>query len=138
MGEHLERRRELRQRSTKAESLLWTAMRNRKMGGLKFRRQHSIGHYIADFACLEIKLVIEVDGDYHEHVAPSDNIRQRFFESEGFRVLRFTNDDVIADVDAVLVAVQRFLGCTPVGWLDPKTPHPSLLPMKHGEKGLKK
>ena len=106
----LKRRRALRKRSTKAETLLWYALRNRKFHGLKFRRQHSIGPYIVDFVSIEKQLVIELDGDYHEYVEAKDKRRQHYIESKGYTVIRFVNDDVFEDVEAVLFAIAQELG----------------------------
>ena len=106
----LERRRALRKRSTKPEQLLWQALRNRKFHGLKFRRQHPIDPFIVDFVCIERKLVIELDGDYHEYVEQKDARRQKYIEDHGFTVLRFLNEDVLDDVEAVLIAIARKLG----------------------------
>ena len=106
----LKRRRALRKRSTKAETLLWYALRNRKFHGLKFRRQHSIGPYIVDFVSIEKQLVIELDGDYHEYVEAKDKRRQHYIESKVYTVVRFVNDDVFEDVEAVLFAIAQELG----------------------------
>ena len=107
----LKRRRVLRKRSTKAETLLWYALRNRKFHGLKFRRQHSIGpYYIVEFVSNEKQLVIELDGDYHEYVEAKDKRRQHYIESKGYTVIRFVNDDVFEDVEAVLFAIAQELG----------------------------
>ncbi|MGB6041563.1 MAG: endonuclease domain-containing protein [Pirellulales bacterium] len=108
-----QRRRALRTRSTKPEQLMWAALRNRRLGGLKFRRQYSIGVYIVDFVCVEKKLVIEIDGAYHEDVEDEDARRQRYLESEGFQVLRFTNEDVLNDAQAVVVAIAKVAGVPP-------------------------
>ena len=108
------RNRELRQRQTKAESLIWTVLRARRLAGLKFRRQHAIGPYIVDFACIEKDVVIELDGGYHEHQYEKDRVRQAFLESEGWQVLRFTNEDVLSDVEAVAISIARQIGVAPV------------------------
>ena len=102
-----EKRRKLRRRSTPSERLLWGALRNRRVHGLNFRRQHSIAPFIVDFACIERKLVIEIDGGYHEWVEKEDAQRQRFLEQAGFQVLRFSDTDVMADVEAVVIAIVR-------------------------------
>ncbi len=102
--------RELRARETKAESLLWYVLRARRLSGLKFRRQFPIEPFIGDFACIEKKLVIEIDGGYHDVVHASDSSRQATIESQGWRVLRFGNEDVLADVEAVAIAIKRHLG----------------------------
>jgi very-short-patch-repair endonuclease len=100
-------RRQLRKASTKPEQLLWAALRNRRLVGLKFRRQQSIGPYIVDFFCLEENLIIEVDGGYHDAVHKADCTRQQFLESQGYHVIRFANEDVLADVEAVTIAIRR-------------------------------
>ena len=85
----------------------------RKFHGLKFRRQHAVAPFVVDFACLEQSLVIEIDGKYHEFVEEADKQRQQFIEECGFRVLRFTNEDVLSDVEAVLIAIERLSGLGP-------------------------
>ncbi len=112
-NEPKERRRELRANSTNAENLLWGALRGRKLLGLKFRRQRPIGPFFADFVCLETRIVIELDGDYHEYVEHRDDERQKYLEQEGYHVMRFENDEVIADVGAVLIAIERGIGRNP-------------------------
>lgn len=102
-----QRSRELRARITKAESLIWTVLRARRMAGLKFRRQHPIGPYFADFACIEKKFAVELDGGYHDRQYDQDRQRQTFLESEGWQVLRFSNEDVLADVEAVAISIAR-------------------------------
>lgn len=90
---------ELRQRQTAAEELFWKMVRNRRMLGLKIRRQHPIGKYIADFYCHELLLVIEIDGSIHtiEKVKLKDKIREEFIKAQGLSVIRFTNDDVFTN-----------------------------------------
>ena len=108
-----ERARELRARQTEAESLLWYALRGRRLCGLKFRRQFPIEPFIADFACVEKRLVVEIDGGYHDYVYEEDQARQRHLESEGWQVYRFSNEDVLGDVEAVAIAIARHLGMEP-------------------------
>ncbi len=98
------RRRDLRQRSTQAERKLWAELRDGRFFGYKFRRQHGIGPYIVDFFCHELRLVIEVDGDSHfmDGAAEYDRVRQRWLENLNLRVVRFTNDDVLKNLDEVL------------------------------------
>ena len=110
MSDRTDRAGDLRLRQTKAESLLWQVLRAKRFCGLKFRRQHPIGPFFADFACTELQLVIEIDGGYHEAVEASDRSRQDYLEQEGWRVLRFTNEDVIDDVEAVAIAIAGQLG----------------------------
>ena len=95
--------RRLRREATDAEKLLWQRLRNRQLGGLKFRRQATIGPYIADFLCIEAGLIIEADGGQHN--GATDAGRTRFLESKGYRVLRFWNHDVIQNTDGVLEAI---------------------------------
>lgn len=101
------RSRELRARLTKAESLIWTVLRAKRMAGLKFRRQHPIGPYFADFACIEKKVVVEIDGGYHDRQYDQDRQRQAFLESKGWQVMRFSNEDVLADVEAVAISIAQ-------------------------------
>ncbi len=92
----------MRRIPTEAEDKLWQYLRNRQLAGLKFRRQHSIERFIVDFYCAEAKLIIEVDGPVHDYSKEEDTIRQEFLESQGFRVMRFTNDQVFNSPDDVL------------------------------------
>ncbi|MBO3697563.1 DUF559 domain-containing protein [Fabibacter sp. E12] len=95
--------RELKKKETLAESVLWERLRNKQLDGYKFRRQHIIGQYIADFVCLTRALVVEVDGGIHQlpDVAENDEVRTAWLEEQGFSVIRFTNDEVLADIDWV-------------------------------------
>ena len=102
---------ELRERMTEAEGLLWNVLSGKKFGGYKFRRQHIINQYIVDFVCLREKLVIELDGQYHfeEEQIEKDKIRTEFLESEGYKVIRFENKEVIKEIDAVLEKILKEL-----------------------------
>ncbi len=93
--------------STKPETLIWTVLRSRKLEGLKFRRQHSIEPYIADFVCLDLKLIVEIDGEHHDDIYPADQRRQAYLESKGYRVIRFNNVDVLEDVEGVAIAIRK-------------------------------
>lgn len=84
------------------------------MANLRFRRQHPVGPFFADFACVERKVVIELDGGYHEERAVEDSTREAFLKSEGWRVIRFRNEDVLEDVDAVARSIARQMGVEPV------------------------
>ena len=102
--------RTLRQNMTKAEVILWVNIRKRAMNGARFRRQHPIGPYIADFACAAAKLVVEVDGATHstpEELA-HDARRTKYLEQEGWVVIRVTNIDVYENMDGVwrMIAAQ--------------------------------
>lgn len=99
------RARELRLNATQPERRLWRCLRNRKLAGLKFFRQASIGAFIVDFLCREEKLVIEVDGDSHSDRAQYDTYRARNIERLGFRIVRVSNDDVIHNIEGVLSAI---------------------------------
>ncbi|MGB3389576.1 MAG: DUF559 domain-containing protein [Pseudaminobacter sp.] len=92
--------RALRRSMTEAEEKLWHELRDRRLDKIKFRRQVPIGCYIADFACLEAKLVVEIDGSQHTD-SLHDEIRTNKLKSRGFRVLRFWNDEVMRELDAV-------------------------------------
>ena len=92
--------RSLRREMTEAENKLWHELRDRRLDRTKFRRQIPFGKYIADFVCLEAGLIIEIDGSQHAE-SESDRIRKAELEARGFRVLRFWNDDVLKDLNAV-------------------------------------
>ncbi len=94
--------RKMRRKPTAAEDLLWDRLRSKRLQGLKFRRQHPIGRFIVDFYCVEAGLAIEVDGPVHQHRAEEDRARQEHLESRGVKFLRFSNDDIAADIDQVL------------------------------------
>jgi very-short-patch-repair endonuclease len=86
---------------TQAETLLWELLRNKKLG-VKFRRQHIIDIYIVDFVCLSKKLIIEVDGAYHNNRKEYDLIRTLVLNTKGFRLIRFTNQEVLHTTDKVI------------------------------------
>ena len=92
--------RSLRRDMTEAEERLWRELRDRRLDRIKFRRRAPIGKYVADFACLEAKLIVEIDGSQHAESA-HDAMRDTDLRSRGFRVLRFWNDDVLRDLDGV-------------------------------------
>lgn len=97
--------RDLRRDMTDAERLLWRHLRRRQVEGLKFRRQHPIGCFIVDFVCIEAALVIEVDGGQHGERQEQDAARTIWLNRQGYRVLRFWNNDVLDDIDAVRQAI---------------------------------
>ena len=99
------RARELRQPQTPAERVLWGRLRNRQLGGHKFRRQHPIGRFIVDFYCDECGLAIEIDGDSHADQVEYDAERTAWLAEGGTRVIRFTNRQVHQQIDAVLEAI---------------------------------
>jgi len=102
---------ELRSKMTKAERILWDALRNNKLKGYKFRRQHPMSNYIADFYCHQAKLVIEVDGSIHHKPENKeyDEDRTNEIEKFGINVIRFTNDEIINYLDKVLLQIEHEL-----------------------------
>jgi very-short-patch-repair endonuclease len=96
--------RKLRSNATDAETKLWFAVRDRRLAGFKFVRQNSIGRYVVDFICRDQKLIIEVDGGQHAE-SESDKVRDAYLASEGYRVLRFWNSDVLRNIDGVLETI---------------------------------
>jgi very-short-patch-repair endonuclease len=97
--------RNLRRSMTDAETALWQHLRDRRMQGFKFRRQFPLGSYIADFVCVEARLVIELDGGQHVERMALDQLRTEWMSQRRFRVLRFWNDDVLLRRDIVLEAI---------------------------------
>ncbi len=106
----IKRAKSLREASTAPEQLLWLALRNGQIGGLKFRRQHPVGPYVADFYCHSIGLVVEVDGMSHDDKVVQDSQKTRYLEAQGLRVLRVINEDVMCDLDAVTREIARLGG----------------------------
>lgn len=104
-----EKARALRKNGTMAEDQLWQAVRNRKIDGLKFRRQHPFEEFILDFYCPEKNLVLEIDGDYHltSEQMEYDQNRARFLEQHGLKVLRFTNEEVENELEYVLARIKE-------------------------------
>lgn len=116
--------RKLRSDVTDAEKKLWAQLRGRQLCGAKFRRQHPIGPFIADFCSVERRLIVELDGGQHAEHVTSDNARTQFLESHGYRVLRFWNHDVLTNLAGVLERICEVL----------KSPHPCPLPKGEGRK----
>jgi very-short-patch-repair endonuclease len=100
----LESVRALRERQTPAEEFLWNLLRNRRLLGAKFRRQHQIGPYVCDFYCHQARLIVECDGQVHtdSQQQARDALRDRNLTAEGFTVLRFWNDEVVNHTETVL------------------------------------
>ncbi|MEA3411171.1 MAG: endonuclease domain-containing protein [Pseudomonadota bacterium] len=96
------RARQLRRELTDAERALWRHLRQRQVAGLRFRRQHPLGRYIVDFACLDARLVIEVDGGQHGEREDYDEERTAWLQQRGFRVLRFWNNEVLNNIYGVM------------------------------------
>ena len=103
--------RTLRCHMTDAERALWHQLRCRQMSGCKFRRQHPFDDYVLDFVCLEIKLVIEVDGGQHGSDIEYDEERTLYLQNGGFRVLRFWNHEVLKDLESVMEKI--WIACNP-------------------------
>ncbi len=99
--------RALRQSDVPAEARLWRILRNRALGGFKFRRQHPINGYVVDFACLKYKVVVEADGETHLERRRQDNRRTHALEMEGWLVLRFWNTEVYDEMEAVQEAIYQ-------------------------------
>ncbi len=104
------RARALRQNATESESLLWAALRGKQLCGLKFRRQHYIAPYYVDIACPEKKLIVEIDGGYHDLLGKYDLEREKYLRDLGWDVWRVSDKDVKRDLDAVLLGIARHLG----------------------------
>ena len=107
-----------RRGQTDAERLLWAKLRDRRLDGMKLRRQHPVGPYITDFCCTEGCLVVELDGGQHALRATSDDARTRYLAEAGYRVLRFWNPEVLTQTQAVLERISEALA----------DPHPNPLP----------
>ena len=99
------RARTLRRDSTYPERKLWSRLRSGQLEGVRFRRQHVIGPYVADFYCADASLVIELDGHSHDTTPDADLKREASLERQGYRIIRFGNDDVIHGIDGVLAAI---------------------------------
>ena len=119
-GVRVQNARALRASGTDAEQALWRHLRSRQLNGHKFRRQHPIGPYIADFACVEARLVVELDGGQHAQAdaLKHDERRTQFLLARGWHVLRFWNHDMLAEPAGVLQAIVQALA----------HPHPHPLP----------
>ena len=120
------RARALRQNSPDAERLMWQHLRDRRLDGYKFRRQHPVGPFFADFACVDATLIIELDGGQHfePEVAAADARRSQVLAANGFHVLRFDNRQMLLETEAVLSAIRE--------WLRSQHPHPDPLPAGEG------
>ena len=125
---------EMRHAPTDAEGRMWYFLRNRRLGGYKFRRQHAVGRFIVDFLCIESRLIIELDGGQHAARPEPDRKRAHFLEQRGLQVLRFFNDEVLKHGEKVLEAIWWALeaddsrrAATPLP-APHATPHPGPLP----------
>jgi len=118
---------------TDAEKALWRHLRMRQFSGVKFRRQHPIDRYVADFVCIESGLVVEIDGSQHMEMAARDEQRTRSIETHGFRVLRFFDNEVLQHIDAVKEAIWIALAAAPSRECNRPNPHPDLPPERGKE-----
>ena len=109
MSRKIDRARELRRDSSRAERICWEQLRAHRLQGIKFRRQHPIGRYFADFACPSRKIVIEIDGEHHADQLEADNRRTAEMEATGWRVIRFAANEVVQNPEGIWVAVQLAL-----------------------------
>ena len=103
------RAKQLRQTMTRAETLLWRYIKAHRIGGLGFRRQVPIGPYVADFACHSARLIVELDGESHDFASrqQNDQARDAWFQSQDYAVLRFTNDEVLANLSGVVQVIRE-------------------------------
>jgi very-short-patch-repair endonuclease len=126
------RAKQLRQTMTRAETLLWRYLKANRVDGLGFRRQTPIRNYIADFICMSAKLIIELDGESHdfEERQKADQKRDAFFVSEGFQVLRFTNEQVMSNLEGVVETIRLAASARASG-----SPPSLTLPHKGGGNG---
>ena len=117
----IENARRLRKQMTDAERALWRLLRDRRMSGWRFRRQEPIDRYIVDFICFEARLIIEADGGQHFE-SEADKRRDAYLQAQGFRVLRFWNNDVLSNREAVhRIIMEALARCAPCG----AAPHPA-------------
>ncbi len=100
-----DRARTLRHNQTDAERKLWHYLRNRGLGGYKFRRQHPIGPYITDFCCTEQHLIVEIDGSQHTTQREKDAKRTQYLENQGYRVKRFWADEAVRETESVVETI---------------------------------
>jgi very-short-patch-repair endonuclease len=107
-----ERARELRHEAGDAERLVWRLLCDRKLAGCKFQCQHPIGLYFADFACMEKKLVVEIDGEHHAFQIEADARRTELMNSKGWRVVRFWANEVVNNIDGVSTEILTHLTLT--------------------------
>jgi len=114
----------MRRQPTNAEAIIWATLRGARMQGFKFKRQQPIGAYIVDFVCFECGLVVEIDGGQHADDVSADQYRTQWLQSQGFRILRFWNNEVIERRDDVLESIIRAL-----------REYPSPQPLSHKGRG---
>ncbi|MCR4852575.1 MAG: DUF559 domain-containing protein [Prevotella sp.] len=107
-GKSLQNQRKcLRSNATPAEAVLWRALKNRGAGGFKFRRQQGIGPFILDFYCPELRLCIELDGKSHEHKSEYDDLRTKYLNEQGIKVLRYQNEQIWTHLNDIVEEIVR-------------------------------
>ncbi|GAB3782461.1 endonuclease domain-containing protein [Dyella agri] len=124
---NVDRARRLRTNQTDTEQKLWHRLRNRQLQGWKFRRQHEVDRYIADFLCPDAALIVELDGGQYGEQLAYDEARTYKLESMGYRVLRFWDNDVLTNIEGVLEVILEALASP--------APHPNPLPGGEREQG---
>ena len=128
------RARYLRRAATDAERRMWSRLRDRRLFGLRFRRQQPCGPYIADFVCPEKKLIVEIDGGQHAAQVERDCVRTDYLRAMGYRVLRYWNNDVLLRTDAVLEMILREVRMWPPPHPNPRSnPLTPPSPLERGE-----
>lgn len=134
--ELIERARQLRQQATSAEQLLWELLRSRQLLGRKFRRQHPLGRFIADFFCDDARLIIEIDGAVHQEPSQQerDHRRDEVLRQYGYNLLRFTNHEVLSGAEQVLRAIAAFV--EEHTFEEPTPPLPQLRERGAGDEGV--
>ncbi|MDD4964231.1 MAG: endonuclease domain-containing protein [Gallionella sp.] len=111
--------RQLRREMTDAERFLWQHLRMRQVRGGKFRRQHPVGRYILDFACLEKQVAVELDSSQHIESSAKDEVRTAWLVAQGWQVLRFWNNEIFLNVDGVLACIDVALHSTSASFQPP-------------------
>ena len=126
------RARSLRSRATESERALWDILRRRQQWGLRFRRQHPIGPFVVDFVCLERRLIVEVDGDVHEHASriESDLKRDAWLESQRFKIVRIPSGIATEDSERTCAIIAEALGPETIDGV--RSPHPRPFPREGG------
>jgi lysyl-tRNA synthetase class 2 len=119
--------RNLRRSQTNPERKLWSLLRDRRLAGFKFRRQHPVGSFIVDFCCTEARVIVELDGGHHSLTHDSDTARSGYLAGQGYRVLRFWNNEVLGNTSGVLERIVEALKRDRL--------RPSPCPLPRGERG---
>jgi very-short-patch-repair endonuclease len=136
----LQRARELRQTQTPVEKILWECLRDRQLCDAKFRRQHNISQFIADFYCHAANIVIELDGGIHDTQVERDRNRDEWMQANHIIVLRFKNEKILDELETVLIAIAQYLSPSPQpspeGRGSEDKPNPVPAPLLPREKGL--